>query len=187
MQSVSCTAMDFELVLTTLLEHFHAQDIRYGMIGGFALGLLGIPRATMDLDVLVHRDDLEKLHQVLTRLGYQRDIALENVSQYYHSARPLGSLDIIHAFRPYALEMLERARAVPFRGSSAIRVLQPEDIIGLKVQAVANNPVRRAQETADIEHLASHFSHQLNWERIQTYYDLFDLGQEAKELRRRYG
>ena len=61
--------MDFERVLKSLLADFDYQQIRYAAIGGFALGVLGIPRATMDLDFLVQRDDLDKLHIVLTTLG----------------------------------------------------------------------------------------------------------------------
>lgn len=179
--------MDFERVLTILLKGFEEHRIRYGVIGGFALGLLGSPRATMDLDFLVHRDDLETLHQLLTRLGYQRDVLRENVSQYGHPTRPLGSIDVLHAFRPYALEMLTRARTVACPDIGSIRVLEPEDIIGLKVQAIANNPTRRSHETADIETLVSQHGRQLDWNRIQTYYDLFELGQEARTLRTRYG
>lgn len=76
--------MDFERVLRTLLADFTHQQIRYAAIGGFALGVLGVPRATMDLDFLVQRDDLHKLHRVLTTLGYQRYVQTENVSQYRH-------------------------------------------------------------------------------------------------------
>ena len=179
--------MDFERVLKGLVEQFERQQIRYAAIGGLALGLLGCPRSTMDVDFLVHRDDLEKLRASLTRLGYQHDAVSENVSQYYHPVRPMGSIDIIHAFRPYALDMLERARMMPFQEVGPIRVLQPEDIIGFKVQAFANNPARRIKETLDIEALASRYGAQLDWNRIQRYYDLFDLGQEANALRTRYG
>lgn len=180
--------MDFAQVLQSLIRGFEEQHIRYGVIGGFALGLLGIPRATMDLDVLVHREDCGMLHAWLTQLGYQRDIVLENVSQYWHPRRQWGSLDVLHAFRPYALDMLARARTVPFMDTPySIRVVQPEDIIGLKVQAIANNPTRRAQEVADIEALATQYGRELDWDRIQQYYDLFELGHDARELRARYG
>ncbi len=55
--------VDFERVLKALLAGFDYQQIRYAAIGGFALGVLGIPRATMDLDFLVQRDDLHKLQE----------------------------------------------------------------------------------------------------------------------------
>ena len=53
--------MDFALVMKTLLVEFDRLNIRCAAIGGFALGLLGAPRQTMDLDFLVHRDDLTEM------------------------------------------------------------------------------------------------------------------------------
>ena len=60
--------MDFELILKTLITEFSRLKIRSAAIGGFALGVLGLPRQTRVLDFLVHRDDLEKLEKVLTVL-----------------------------------------------------------------------------------------------------------------------
>jgi hypothetical protein len=47
--------VDFERVLKALLAEFERHRIRYATIGGFAMGVLGVPRATADLDFLVHR------------------------------------------------------------------------------------------------------------------------------------
>ena len=100
----------------------------------------------MDLDFLVQRDDLHKLHGVLTTLGYQRYVQTENVSQYRHADALWGSVDIVHAFRKAALGMLVRAICYPiFGGTQEIRVVNPEDVFGLKVQAMVNDPDRRTQ------------------------------------------
>ena len=180
--------MDFEAVLKTLLGELERQHIRYGVIGGFALGALGVPRATIDLDFLVHREDLEQLHEVLSRLGYARQVQTENVSHYRHAQDRWGAVDVIHAFRMFAVGMLERTRSYPvLGGTQTIQVLQPEDVIGLKVQALANNPLRRLRETTDIEALMEVHGSRLDWRRIQEYYDIFELGEEAKRLRERFG
>jgi len=132
--------VDFERVLRTLLADFNHQQIRYAAIGGFALGVLGVPRATMDLDFLTQRDDLDKLHIVLTPLGYQRYVQTENVSQYRHAEALWGSVDIVPAFRKAALGMLSRAKSFPiFGGAQEVRVINPEDVIGLKVQVMVND------------------------------------------------
>ncbi len=179
--------MDFEQVLTTVLGAFERQHIRYAVIGGFALTTLGVLRATRDVDFLVHRDDLEPLHAILTPLGYQRVAQTENVSHYTHPDLRWGSLDFIHAFRAIACEMLEQAQPRPiFQGKQTIRVVHPEDVIGLKVQSLANNPRRRAKDQYDIEELAKLYGNRLNWSRIQDHYELFDLGAEGKELRARF-
>ena len=142
----------------------------------------------MDLDFLAHRDDLHNLHILLTALGYQRSVQTENVSQYRHSEDPWGSVDFLHAFRRAALGMLARAKGYPiFGGSQIVRVADPEDIIGLKVQAMVNDPDRRSQEHADVERLAAVYGQRLDWERVVEYYELFGLPEEAKQLRGRYG
>lgn len=175
-------------MVKTLLSEFEQQRIRYAAIGGFALGALGVPRATGDMDFLVHRDDVERLDHTLSGLGYVRDVRTENVSQYHHAKDEWGSIDILHAFRSYALAMLDRARTLPvFGGTQRIKVLEAEDVIGLKVQARVNDSQRLAQETADIEALMSLYGSRLDWNRIQEFYDLFDLGQEAQRLRERFG
>ena len=180
--------MDFERVVKTLLDEFAQQQIRYAAIGGFALGALGVPRATADLDFLVHRDDLDRLHQALSRLGYVRRIQTENVSHYRHPEQAWGAVDFLHAFREIALSMLSRTRALPiFGGTQTIRVLEPEDLIGLKVQAMANDPLRQSRETADIEALLARYGPQVNWQRIEEFFALFDLTEDAKRLKERFG
>jgi hypothetical protein len=174
--------------MKTLLAEFDRLNIRCAAIGGFALGLLGSPRQTMDLDFLVHRDDLRKLDEVLTALGYQRAFHTENVSQYRHDTDAWGSVDVIHAFRQISLAMLRRAKSYPaFGGTQSVRAVDPEDIIGLKVQAMFNDPARRSQEVADIERLAALYGQKLDWDRITEFYELFGLGEEAKALKERFG
>jgi len=180
--------MDFEQVLKTLLEGFDRLHIRYAVCGGFALGVLGVPRATADLDVLVHHDDLAALHHWLTSLGYARKAQTQNVSQYIHPDAARGALDVLHAFRKHALAMLDRAGRHPvFGGSFTVKVLQPEDVIGLKIQAMANNPSRLAKESVDVEALMEQYGARLDWDRIQEFYDLFELSDEGRHLRERFG
>lgn len=84
--------------------------------------------------------------------------------------------------------MLSRAKSYPvFGGTQTVRVIRPEDVIGLKVQAMVNDPDRRTQELADIERLMALYGERLDWERIEEYYDLFNLGEGAGQLRKRYG
>jgi len=176
--------MDFEFVLGRLLDGYDRLNIRYGLMGGFALGALGAPRATGDLDFLVLRDDMQRLHGLLTGLGYRRIHHSENVSQYQGESVVWGHLDFLHAFRELALEMLGRALRKPvFSGSRRIRVLTPEDVIGLKVQCIANAPKRREKEIADIKALA--LAHpKMDWKRVHQFYSLFGMDSEFRALRR---
>lgn len=151
------------------------------------MGVLGVPRATMDLDFLVQQDDLDKLNIVLTTLGYQRYVQTENVSQYRHAEDLWGSIDIVHAFQKAALGMLSRAKSYPiFGGAQEVRVINPEDVIGLKVQAMVNDTDPWPQEMADIERVMAAYGQRLDWQRIEEFYELFDLLEDARRLRRRF-
>lgn len=168
--------MDFKLVLEKLLSGFRERDIRYALMGGFAMGLWGGSRSTVDLDFLVHRDDAGKVHNVMTGLGYDRLHHTENVSQYASPLRSFGGIDFIHAFRDASLDMLKRAVLKDiFGGALNIRTLIPEDIIGLKLQAVYNNPSRRESDTEDIAMLISRHEGALDKELLKQYFKLFQM------------
>ena len=179
--------MDFKQVLPALLEALKQKRIRYAALGGFALGVLKVPRTTQDLDFLVHRDDLPLLDEVMHRLGYRLAGRTENASRYIHGDSAWGAVDALHAFRTFSLAMLERAQSHPvFDGTVSVNVLQSEDVIGFKVQAMANNPMRVTQDLGDIETLMAYYGHRLDWARIQEYFDLFEMGQEGRRLREQF-
>lgn len=180
--------MDFKTVLGILLKQLEEQQIDYAFIGGFAMGAFGILRSTMDLDLLVHKDDLPRLDSILTAQLYRRQYHSENVSQYVSDLQPLGNIDLLHAFREHTLAMLQRAKIIPvFHGQYDIRVVIPEDLIGLKLQALNNDPARQTIDGADIELLLQHFRHALDWQLLEDYFTLFQRQEEFKELKSRYG
>lgn len=176
---------NLESLLGRLLREFERRKTRYALIGGFALGAHGAPRATRDLDFLVHNDDMAGVHEFLTAAGYRRIHHSENVSQY-DMGGPWGALDFIHAFRPLAVEMLARADS---KESALVglplKVVRAEDLIGLKVQSLANNPARRHKELADIESLLE-MRKDLDWTRIREFFVLFGLADAYAELEARF-
>jgi hypothetical protein len=180
--------MDFQKVIQALVGEFEKNGVQYAVIGGFSLGLHGIPRATIDLDFLINKEDLNKIDPILSELGYKLSFRSENVSQYTSDLKIFGEVDFLHAFRERSLRMLQRAVEVPvFQGAARIKVLLPEDIIGLKVQAVANNQNRSSRDYPDIEGLMQHFGAKLDWDILADYFTLFGLQKEYDEYRRKYG
>ena len=179
--------MDFKMVLEKVLGEFEIRRIRYALMGGFALSLWGVARATVDMDFLVACDDMDKVHDTMSALGYERVYHSENVSQYTSTIAVFGEIDFIHAFRQASLGMLERAEKKEiFGGRRTIRVLVPEDIIGLKVQAIANNPSRTATDLSDIQSLMELHGEKLDWARIDEYFNLFEMESLAAELKDKY-
>jgi hypothetical protein len=168
--------MNFRLVLQKLTDAFQREGIRYALMGGFAMGLWGVGRATVDLDMLIERKDAGKVDSIMSDLGYVCRYRSENVSQYISELNVLGEVDFLHAFREASLEMLDRAEEKKVFGDElSVRVLRPEDIVGMKLQAIKNNPKREQGDIADIESLLSLHSDNLDWGAVEKYFMMFGL------------
>jgi hypothetical protein len=171
-----------------LAGSFEKEGIDYALMGGFALGIWGAQRATIDIDFLILLEDMERAHGILTGLGYKLRHKSPNVSQYVSPLKTFGEIDFLHAFRDVSKSMLRRARKKEIFGAGiAIKVLQPEDIIGLKVQALSNDPSRTACDLADIESLMHLHGARLDWQLMQSYFELFGMLDLFSSLRSRYG
>ena len=179
--------MDFKLVFEKLLKRFHEHNVRYALIGGFALGAQGVVRATVDIDFLVHRDDMASVHKIMHQLGYECRYQTENVSQYASPLKVLGEVDFLHAFREIAVGMIKRAEEKRiFNEELAIRVLKVEDLIGFKVQAMANDEGRKTIDLADIESLVALHRTSLDWNTVEEYFSLFGFDELFAELKERH-
>jgi len=169
--------MDFELVFEKVIKSFKEENIQYGLIGGFALGVMGILRATMDIDFLLLVDDLEKVDSILTKSMYKCVYKTANISQYSSDLKVLGNIDIIHASRKLSREMLARVKYFNVFEKYSVPVLSPEDIIGLKVQAIANDASREACDFNDMRLLLEYQTRTkeiIDWELLTEYFALFD-------------
>jgi hypothetical protein len=178
--------MDLKKVLTLAVAQFEKNDVPYAVIGGFAVGALGIPRSTIDLDFLVAAAALGKVEPIMLSMGYKKVFSSENASQYVSPSPEMGEVDFLHAFRPISLRMLSEAENIPVFGKDIkIKVLKAEDIIALKLQSINNNPDRLAKDNSDIEELMKVRS--LDWEVLKSYFELFGMGPRFLELRDKYG
>lgn len=176
--------MDFKLVLEKLLSKFGKEGIHYALMGGFALGLWGFGRGTVDIDFLANKDDMEKVDKIMRKLGYECKFRSENVSQYVSQLNIFGEVDFLHAFREISISMLQRAEEKDaFGGTIKIKVLKPEDIIGLKLQAIKNNPSRRQRDLSDIESLISIHKDNIDWRLIKKYCKILEMDNFYKKFR----
>lgn len=179
--------MDFKTVTSNLLAAFELGQVSYALIGGFAVSLWGYQRATVDIDFLVNNNDMEKVRQIVEGMGYKCIHASENVTQFISDDKRLGTLDFLHAFRPASLAMLKHAELKTiFEGEQSIPVILPEDLIGLKIQALNNDPSRASLDMVDIEALMNIFGAKLDWNRIKGYFELFSRQDTFAKLRLKY-
>ena len=55
---------------SSLVVTLNQAEIRYALCGGMAMAVHGVPRATEDIDLLIHGDELEKTLSVVKEQGY---------------------------------------------------------------------------------------------------------------------
>lgn len=80
-------------------------------------------------------------------------------------------VDFLFAQGRHTRDMLGRARVVQLRQGQT-RLVAPEDLIALKLQALANRP-DRVRDRVDIEALLRRFSTSLDMELVREYHVLF--------------
>lgn len=180
-------SLNFVETTLAVVESFNHAGIRYALIGGVALGLRGVQRNTFDVDFLVARDDLGKVDEILAKLNFSLRYRSDNVS-HFNAANPHGgSIDCIHAFRRPSLRMLERAEQMPvFSDNVSVPVVRPDDLIGLKVQAMANDTRRWTQDLNDIEDLMQIHARVMDWDLLEDFFLLFGFEDMFRTLAERY-
>jgi hypothetical protein len=79
--------------MPSLLEEFvgftetlKQQNIEYAICGGWAMAIHGLPRATVDIDLLILAEDLEKIWRAANNLGYD----VEGLPLHFHD----GAIEI---------------------------------------------------------------------------------------------
>jgi hypothetical protein len=152
------------------------------LIGGFALPFFGVQRATGDVDFLADAGGADPLHQALIAAGARCLHRSADAANYGPVRGSLAAMDFIFARRARAQAMLARATSRSLRGARLrVPVVDAEALIGLKLQALANDP-RRRQDEADIQALFDSRVASFDVRLLRDYYRLFDREHELDEL-----
>ena len=156
-----------------------AANIDYALIGGVAVNLHGVLRATADLDVLLRDEDRDAAHRTLVEHGYAPIDRREDIASYVRGSE---RLDVLFARRPISRDLLARASEHEM-GDLRLRAISVEGLIGLKVQAFTDDP-RRLKDLNDLVELFKVHRHRLDIDEIRAYFRLFDRERLLDDLLR---
>lgn len=156
------------LVHETAKKH----GFRVALVADFALPFHGVRRATGDVDCLIDASGSDALHAALIGAGYEVLHRSADVANYRAVRTTAAGIDVLYAHRAPTIAMLDRAR-IP-AGSIEVPVVDAEALIGLKLQALVNDPRRRRQDEADIVQLLRSNLPTLNLPLLDEYFTLFD-------------
>ncbi len=138
---------DFKEFLSLL----HAHGVEYLLIGGYAVGYLGYPRATIDIWIARHPDNAERMVSVLQEFGFGLPDLSPDLFLQDHSIVRLGQ-------PPMRIEVTTTISGVSFDESYAERVVDMID--GVEVNLISLNHLKinkkangRYKDPDEMEHL----------------------------------
>lgn len=168
--------MSLRETLSRVHQALQDAGVDHALIGGMALAMWGLNRATGDVDFLVESAQRDATEKALHDLGFQVFASTNEVLQL----QGLGRVDILFAQRPLSRQMLTDAKILP---GMKLKYLLAEDLIGLKIQAYKNDPRRELQDKADIQNLIRK-NPQMDFNRIKQYAELFNEWEVIQQLQK---
>ncbi|HMU40713.1 MAG TPA: nucleotidyltransferase [Pseudomonadota bacterium] len=128
---------EVERALLDGISALEALDVRYAIVGGLAVSVWAMPRATRDVDLYADLDPAKKpqVQRALETHGFEVPAMSEELEQFgvFRSrSRDHGIfLDIFSATGPLGQAILDRRRCITLEGR-AVWLISPEDLILLK-------------------------------------------------------
>ena len=141
--------------LSQIISAFDRNDIEYAVCGGLAMAIHGFARATLDIDVLIRPEALEKAYLIGEEIGYdirgmdisfkERAVEIRRVSKLQGEDEDVLSLDFL-LVTPYVEDVWKTREKIDFLGQS-LSVVSRDGL--KKMKTLAGRP----QDLADIHRL----------------------------------
>lgn len=140
--------------LIEITSAFEINGIEYAICGGLSMAIHGFARATLDIDLLIREENLEKAYQVAAKKGFdikgldisfkERAVEIRRVSKIDDDGEVL-SLDLL-LVTPKVEDVWESREQVSL-SENILSIVSKEGLIKMKTLA------GRPQDLADIERL----------------------------------
>jgi hypothetical protein len=168
--------------LVKLQKNFDKLGISYVVIGGMALAAHGSVRMTEDIDVLVTRSDLAKVHERMVGRGYVR---LFEGSKHVRDAETRVKIEFVIAGgfpgdgKPKPISFPDPADAEPVE-HDGVKFIGLARLIELKLASGMTGGPERAKDLVDVQqlvtvlHLPRDFTNGLNPAVHAKFHELWD-------------
>jgi len=169
--------MNLKKVLKILFSKFNEEKIDFVLSGGLALSTMNVFRFTKDIDFLIHQESKNAVHAIMIDLDYAlQEFSSSEILSYWHPLKIFGQVDFLLAKRKYTRAMMNRASIQKiFNDEFEVKTILPEDLIGLKIQAISNDPVNRyPMDASDIQNILRFNKNSLNLGLVREYFKIFD-------------
>lgn len=150
-------------LLGSLISLLQDQDISFALIGGVAVSAHGLSRQTEDIDALVSKLPDVSNADYASKFGFYRSRShTGTVMSIDH--KQSGYVELLTpttAIMEYALKTAKPQNVLGF----SVPVIEPDALIGNKIQALVSSPSREFKDSVDI--LAVYKHNQPNLETVR--------------------
>jgi len=132
--------MDLLVELANIIRAFDKDEIDYALCGGLALAVYAKPRATLDIDIMVQPDCLEKIKKKLEELGFTVHampmkfkggaVQIHRMTKFDDELEEHLSLDLL-IVTPETRSSWDSRITVEWEGGT-LKVISPKGLIELK-------------------------------------------------------
>ncbi len=175
--------------LRSLVDRLAEESIPYAIVGGMALNLYGYRRETVDVDVLMNREGLERFHQRLVGRGYV--LAFSGARKSFRDPETGVKIEVLTTGefpgdgKPKPVVFPDPAKVAVDRGGYAVVAL--EKLIEMKIASGLSAPHRLHVDLGDVQRLIEElrlpvdFDKRLDLSVRAEYRRLWELAQHAGE------
>jgi len=149
--------MDLLDELKQLVARLHDEGIEYALCGGLAMAVYALPRATLDIDIMIDASSLERTRDAVRRLGFRLNalpmqfhdgkIHIRRVSKIERATGETLSVDLL-IVTPEIQHAWDSRTNVEWEGG-VLSVVSPQGLILLKSFR------KSGQDQDDIQYLRS--------------------------------
>jgi len=126
--------------LKKIITALNEQRIEYALCGGLAMAVYALPRATLDIDIMIEADSLERTKQAVHDLGFKLSampmefqggkVLIHRISRVDSRSGEVLLLDLL-IVTPETRQAWESRFSVEWEGGT-LSVVSPEGLILLK-------------------------------------------------------
>lgn len=172
---------EVERALLDGIAALEALDVRYAIVGGLAVSVWAMPRATRDVDLYADLDRAQKpqVQKALEAHGFEVPAMAEELEQFgvfrSRSRNDGIFLDIFSAVGPLGQAILDRRRRITLEGRD-VWLISPEDLILLKAFS------ERERDFEDLSTLYRHSGSKLDTTYIEKWASALDESLGSDEV-----
>jgi len=171
-----------DTILDMAANQLPAAGIDCLLIGGFAVNYYGYTRNTLDVDFMIHRDQVDQVKRMMMLAGFTNISTRENVVFFNAPGAPLR-VDFLRTDNHTMKALLINAVQITLHGF-AVKVPALKDLIAMKIFSLSSNQAQRAgKDLPDIAYLIT--IHDLSLESdVRPLCDKFGSSQTYELIRR---